>query len=493
MTDSLKIHDRDEIIAHVQRDYLRRVPDADVGPGTQPYLEACLIADALLPVYNAARITHDNNLLAKSTLDRLKEIGADEGIEYPEASGSSGYVTVTASSGGGTILAGAVLRDTTGRLAFKCRQTKLYVDGEEVPIASVSAGPETNLRVGTVLQWDSPPPGIGPLATVASQAGRGLEGGRNAASAAEYADIIRARRSTPEAMGNDAEIQSFVEQIGGLGIEKCFTYPAIKGAGTTFVTVTLRPATAAGSRLPTASVLAVVEADVKAKFRADDGILVGNLIGQNFALVLKIRWSSSAPGWADASPWPPTLTNDVKVTNAVTSTPTSFRLTTSDVGVTAPQVGQTIGFFNKTTASFVRKRILTVSVVVAGQTWDITCDTSNNASDTTYAPFDNQVVSPWSDSLDTTVSPVVAYAQKLGPGEQVATLLDPGERQRRSPASPAEWPSQVTNRVLEGLFKVTSILDVEVKSPTIPYDTTVGSPGVFANLLQLNDFAILQK
>jgi len=493
MTDELKVFTREEVIAHWQRDTLRRVPDADVGPGTQPYLEGSLVADALMPLYNGLRVTHNNLILDTSSLDRLKQIGEEEGIQYPDASGSSGYVTVTASSGGGTILEGAVLRDITGRLAFRCQQTKLYLDGEEVPIVSVSTGTETNLRPGAVLQWDSPPPGIGPYATVASQNGRGLEGGRAAASAAEYADVIRARRSTPEAMGNDPEYQAFVERIGGLGIEKCFTYPAIKGAGTTFVTVTLRPATPGGTRLPTASVLARVEADLKAAFPADDGILVGHLIGQNFAVVLKVRWSQSAPGWVDATPWPPTLTNDVTVTNAVLPTASAFRLTTIDVGVPAPQVGQTIGLFNKTTGQFARKRILSVSVVVAGQTWDVTCDTANNASDTTYVPFNGQRVSPWSDSLDTTVAPILEYTQKLGPGEQVATLLDPGARQRRSPASPASWPNQVSNRILDRLFDVSTILDVELKAPGVPYSTTVGSPGVFANLLQLNDLAILQQ
>ena len=58
MTDELKVFTREEVIAHWQRDTLRRVPDADVGPGTQPYLEGSLVADALMPLYNGLRVTH---------------------------------------------------------------------------------------------------------------------------------------------------------------------------------------------------------------------------------------------------------------------------------------------------------------------------------------------------------------------------------------------------------------------------------------------------
>ena len=140
--------------------------------------------------------------------------------------------------------------------------------------------------------------------------------------------------------------------------------------------------------------------------------------------------------------------------------------------------------------------------------WDITVDTTNSVSDTSYTPVAGQYVSPWSDSLDTLVPPVEAYMSVLGPGEQFASFADPGARQRRNPPSPASYPNVLSLRLLAGpttapfvavgavppapaptLTTTPSLLDVGVQEPTLPYATTVGAPGVTVYLQVLADLA----
>jgi len=112
-------------------------------------------------------------------------------------------------------------------------------------------------------------------------------------------------------------------------------------------------------------------------------------------------------------------------------------------------------------------------------------------SDTDFIPTIGDLVSPWSDSLDAMAEPIIVAFGKLGPGEQVSTFPDPGYRQRRAPSSPAEWPSVLTNKtLLDDLFNIPQVQDASIVLPSsIPYATTVGTPGISVNLLKLGGLA----
>ena len=96
---------------------------------------------------------------------------------------------------------------------------------------------------------------------------------------------------------------------------------------------------------------------------------------------------------------------------------------------------------------------------------------------------------PWSASLPLLAEPMLAYFATLGPGEQTADLYDPGLRQRRSPPSPAKWPSQIGSRAEVGVLDVPAVFTAEIVEPTLPHATPVGTPGVLSYLLELGDFA----
>ncbi len=473
------------------RDYSIRQPAADVGPGTQPHLDASTHADQMMVLYNDATVIGTQTNVRGTFGPALDKLGAEEGTPRAAASGGSGFASVSASVGGGAILTGDALEHEPTGLRFKAVSGGTFTDGAAVSIIGIDTGPATNLAAGTVLKWvNGGRPGIGPNVTILAQSdGSGLSDGADAQSDEQYQDAIIEARTNPPAAGNDAAYQAAVKKTPGLAVEECFPYPAIKGPGTTAIAFTLRAATAGGSRIPNTTQLALVEANLVASFPADDGIFVCAILPQLVPVAFEISWAKGAQGWADFAPWPPYIPGDtVNVDGAVTPTATSCRLTTG-TATTTPQVGQTIGFFNTAGGTFVRKRILTVVVVVATKSWTLTFDPANNASDTSYTPVADQMASPWSESLPLIVAPIQSYFKGLGPGEQVSTFFDAGLRQRRSPSSLTAFSSTITNRLVRPVQDIPAVGDAVLLVPAIPFETTVGTPAVSSNLIELGDAA----
>lgn len=489
-TGTFDLPTRDVLTARYLRNYRVRNSAADVGKDTLPYADALSHTDSVIPIYaNAQAVYQAPNLVGASTA-RLDEIGEAEGVVRPAKGSAGGYVTLEASTGGATIYANDELYYRPTQVRYKVVATKLYADEEELGIVSIDTGPPTNLAAGSELTWSSPRPGCKPTCVVTEQAdGSGLSGGREAASDEEYAALIVDNRTNPASAGNDAAYTKAVESTPALQVEKCFTYPCIRGPGTTGIAFTMKPATAGASRLPNATQIAQVAANLEATFPADDGIFAVTLLAQDVDVALQVTWTRRAVGYVDAVPWPEYETTPVAVDGAVTPTPTTFRVTTS-VSTTNPQVGQTIGIWNAATGKFSRKQILSIVTVIDHFSWTLTCDTTNGASDASYTPVAGQNASPWSDSLNLIAAKVIAYFSGLGPGEQVASFSDPGSRMRRQPENPGAWPSQIRNRIVDNIFDVAGVADASLLSPAVPLSSTVGSPGATAYLLSLADLAI---
>jgi uncharacterized phage protein gp47/JayE len=490
INSQLVVYTRDQERDRYTRSYKIRQPAADVSDGTQPFLDASVHADTGQVLYNDASTVADATNISDARGARLDLWGVALGRARAPASGSRGFVVVTTASGGGLIQQGDEIKEPNSGLRLKCSATAVYTNGQEVPVESIDTGTQTNFAAGTVLQWTAPRPGIGPNAVVFAESdGSGLSGGHPEESDDEYAAALIELRANPPASGNDAEYQHTVENIPGLAVEKCWTYPAINGPGTAAFVFTMRTSAVGDSRVPNAAQIATALAALTAKEPGDDGIFGATLTESPVAVVYKIDWNDSASDWTDTTTWPPyDASSPVHVTNAVTPTATTFRLTSTS-SLATPVVGNTIAFYNAKGKTFVRKRIGAVTVVSANHTWDITCSTSNAVSDTSYVPVNLQIASPWSDSLPTIVMPTLTYFSKLGPGEQVSPLPDPGLRQRRQPEAPAQWPSALTNRIVEGLFNTNSVLDAQLALPVVPHDAPTGTPGVLSYLLSVGDVA----
>lgn len=480
---------RDQLAAAYRRDYKFRVPDARVDEGTQPHTESVLISDLGMTILSVADKIRDRQDLRRRRGADLDEVGELEGVARPPAAGGSGFVRVNASAGGGTIQAGDILTTKDGNLRFQCRVTGLYNASTPVPIIGITTGPATNLKPGTILRWVSPRQGIGMEATVLEQGtGNGLTGGRDEATDDEYIDLIIERRANRAIQWNDAAYHKAVEETPGLAVQKAFSWPAIDGPGHIAVGFTLNPDGVGGSRVPSGAQRSQVASRLELLFPGDDGVFVVEFVDQFVEVALQVAWRSTARGWTDIAPWPTYVPgNMVRVLGTPTPTATTFRVTG---GLSlAPKVGQTLALYDRVAGRFRPKRILTATLA-APNTWDIVCDTTNDASDTSYTPVAQQKVSPWSDSLQSLVDPVDLYFRGLGPGEMYASFSTPGRRRRRQPQSPEEWPSIITNQLINPVQDLATVAYADLLLPATPYATPVGTPGVSAYLFRLGDFAV---
>lgn len=485
---------RDDIREQYLRDVRIRTPGAVTIEGTKDYADASVFADQAAAIYFDAKNIGDFVAATNKSGAALDEELLNAGTQRLPAVGGTGSVTITASVGGGTIFAGDEIKDLKTGFRYQCVATALYLTGANVPITGIDTGPTTNLPAGRSLQWTFPRPGIAPNAIIVQQAdGSGLSGGRNQETDTEANNRLRARRANPPASGNDADYQAVAQLTPTLSIQQVFTYSCIFGPGSVAITFTIRPGSPGANRIPNPTEIALVRAWLRGKFPADDGIYMSTIVAEPVTLIFQITWAPGAINWADASPWPPYIAGDlINIDNAVAITATSFRLTTATT-TTTPQVGQSIAFFDQPNGIFRRKRILTVVVVVADKSWDITVDTTNSVSDISYTPLNDQAPGPWSDSLAGLISSIASYFDTNGPGEQVDPIPDPSLRQARSPRSPSTYASIITNRIISPLFALPTVEDIVLSSPAVPHVTAVGIPGVGVYMHSLGSIVIFPQ
>jgi hypothetical protein len=522
----LLVLSRDQWVSKFKRDSLVRynqnapagAPPLDTRPGTEVDYDANVFSDGAVALTSNAVIISNGVSRATATGQALDDWAKRLGTVRLSPVGSAGAVALQAGTNGATLYAGDLLQYTPTSVFYQVTATGLYANGQQVPVSATSTGPLTNLAAGSALTWQVNRPGVSSSnATVIQQAdGSGLSGG----AGLETDDQLRIRldyiAANPPASGNDAQVQSIIFVTPGLSVQQPFSFPAIKGPGTTGVTFTLRPSQPGANRIPTTTQLSQMLAYLVGQMPADQGYFALQLVASPVTVVLKVLWAQGAPSWADSTQWPPYFASPnlvVASTNAGGQlTPTAFRLSSASLSApTAPQVGQSVGFIDLTNGVFRRKKILTVTTISATQ-YDIVVDTTNGISDTSYTPGSGQACCPWSDSLGSLIPALIAYFDTLGPGEQVATFFDPGLRQRRNPLNPQLWPSTITNRLLGGgvtptpplgsqqnqppvptLFSTTTQQDVQLIEPAVPYATPVGTLGVSSNLSTFGGLAVFPE
>lgn len=475
-----------------RRNYSIRNPGAPTNEGTQVWVDASVMADATAPIY-ANCITIANGCSRQTRTGALLDDDAQAlGTERQPAIGASGSVEVTTSVTGAHIEEGDEI--VIAGYRFECAETGDYADGDDVPITGIDVGPGTNQPAGTIGTWSAPRPGLASNATVvAQQNGQGLTGGADVESDSQLRDRLDAIAANPPASGNDAQYQALLGMTPNVAVGQAFTYPDINGPGSIAITFTLRPSQPGATRIPNNTQLALAYSWLTYQFPAADGIYMMYVAGSPVNVNLKVTWSQASSGWVDQQPWPPYVSGtQVQIDGTQPITPTSFSLTGFGT-VLAPAVGQSLAFFDLPNLTWRLKKILTVAI--SGSDYVITVDTSDGASDTSYTPYSGQIVCPWSDSLQDLVLPLVSYFDTLGPGElfSSAQFLDPGLRMKRSPPNPQVWPSTLSNRVTTNLFSIPSVQDVIVQDPAIPYACPVGSPGVWAWLLTLQNIAVFPE
>lgn len=488
MAEKIAIPTRDELVRKYERDYLLRNPDAKVGEGTLPGIDARVFVDQLLPIYAEANAIGGTQNLENLSGSDLEDEAEDLGLprRLPPA-GASGSVTITASAGGAVIVAGQKGRSRETGKTYRCTLTRLYQNGDSVPVAGIDTGPETNLRAGSLFEWSAPPFGLSNVAVVVEQSdGSGLTGGRLEETDPEIRDRIRAERAMPAAAGNSADYRRAALATPNLGIQAAFTYAAVLGPGTIGLAFTMRPSASGASRRPNAAQISAVRANVIGQMPKDDSVFVYSLLPDTVDMDLRVRWRRSAVGWTNAAPWPKySQSAPVEVVASPAPTATTFRLRSANPATSPPAPGQVIAFYNTATRSFVRKALRSITATVGSSvTWDVVADDANTASDTSFVPAAGDRPMPWSDSLPSLLEPLLAEFDKLGPGDHV-TFDSGGLRRRREPTGYEAYPYELSGRALSPLYELPSVDDVQVASPSLPHSPPVGTPSVSAYIIEL--------
>lgn len=482
------VKSREQIRNEYLVDVKFRQPDADVSKNSLWWVKASTVADALMPLYFDAKKTASVVDIDNAVGAELDIAGEADGLPRLDETTAQGYVEATASVGGGTVIQGQRLRHLQTRALYQVLVTQSVSDGGLFAIASLATGAEVNLQAGAVLEFESPPVGLGALVTVTST---GIVGGGPEESDGSYLARIKDARANPAAAANWAHYAKTVESVGTVNVEKAFVTPAIAGPGTVGIVFTTKPDAPGGSRLPNGAQIATVEASTVdgEGMPVDDGALFGSLADHDVAVVLRMEWAPGAPGWVDTSPWPPSASPAVRVGNSMAISATAFEVEASGA-IDAPTAGKTIALWDNVAKKLVAKRITAV-VVNFGNSWFIETDSSAPTSDAVFVPTYLQRVSPWADSGNDIAPLIIDYMDKQGPGEQIISLPDPNGRQRRHPISP--WPHVITGRALDEVFDLSSVSDVEVLEPALPFPTTVGTAGVLSYLHRLTDFALFSE
>lgn len=488
---------RDEIRDASIAAMLGRTPELDGSPDGSLWVETCAYADiAVMHSAVAERCARDMVRDTAST-ESLDALGVELDCPRLDESKSTGFTKVRSRSSGGMILAGAEIRDIARQLKFTVLVTGVYQDEDPVPIQSLLAGTTTNLAAGTELRWTTTPVGFSDTATVYENAdGSGMSGGSAVETNEEYNLRISDRIANPPQAGNCAEIVKFVEKIRGIGIAKAYCYPAVRGPGSYCVVFTMRPAYPGASRIPNAAQIAIVEALVKDAFPGDDSIFVAEGQDDLVRISYELTWAPNVTGWANIAPWPSFTTNPVLVDDTIAISASAFRVHSVDAMPSPPTVGKSIGLYNSVTRVHVRKTIATVTEILANQTYNLTFDMlTAGASDLSFVPADGAIVSPWSDSLPALAAPTLAYVDRQGPGEQVATFGDEGLRQRRFPSpAPDRWPSRIESRLTDGIHALGLVSNVDPVEPAVlPDDTAIGTPGTIFRLHRVSDIGVFAE
>lgn len=485
---TLTVKKRDQIRDDFTRDHLVRMPDAEIGVNTDPFIVASNVADALAPIYATSLRLADATSFLTARGALLTQHASELGRPRKDATGGIGYVIIEASSGGGLINAGTELRYKPLGTRFRVITTDTYADGDLCAVQGIDTGPQTNVAADSTLTWVSPPAGIlGTCLVFENTDGSGISGGAPEESDSELIEALKELHAEPAASGNDADVIQFIQKLQGIAVQKGFCFPCVLGPGEYAIAFTMRPDVPGASRLPNAAHIAFVEAAVKAAFPGDDGIHFPTMLEHAVKPCIKVRWRTDVSSWVDTMPWPPYASSKVVVSGAATPTVSTVRVSNA---TTAPTVGKNIAFYDTVSRTFKAKRILTVTSL-GGNAYDLVFDMTGNASDPSFVPASAAIVSPLATDMDSLVESVLVYVDRQGPGEMYASFADAGRRQRRVPEpTPDDWPSSISNSILDDVFDL--VADATLMEPTTPYATTVGTPGTLVYLHRVVDIGLFQ-
>lgn len=485
----LTVYNTDELRDLYLRDFKLRQPDALVSRGTAPYVDAMTVSGITPALFKNAQIAADRALISKTFGSDLDTLANDRKKPRLQGSASVGSIIVNTSITGATIPIGSTLKHKgTGEQFKTTSSTAVYFTGNTLGVISVGIGRQT--VVSGILIFDAPPAGVSAEAIIIDA----TVGGSDIEKDVDLQTRLIFLNGNPPADGNAGSYLDLIYSAEhGVPVNQAFVYPAIVGSGSIGVSFTVE-----GSgilRIPTAPQLSIVETYIKDRVPFDDCIFMLAISGitgvPTCEPVIGIKFQPGETGFLDPDPFPkyniPVGVIDWRINNTPTPTALTFSIKSSNGSYSGSGIraGQTIALWNPIARRFVAKRILSFSGVGP---YTIIVDPSHGASDISYVPGVDDLVSPWSTKLNELAQPIVAYYDNLSPGENTTDLPDPGYRMRRFPQNSVTYPYGVTSHLIDSI----SARD-DIQNSLVLYGLSdaplAGTPGVDLFMFILMDIA----
>lgn len=506
----------DDVLGWVTRDLRATIAGAKTVEGSDYWATAVMISNVVLPMYANGAYLAKQGLPDTADTIGLTRWGNILGVAKLGDQRSSGSITVTSTVATTIGDATTLYNPITGARYQSIGATIIGASlSGTMFVRAIDPGAAADAVAGVTLTFESVPPSVNGNATVLS-----ISGGGSAWDNTRWATEILKRLKMKAAAGNIAHVTALATAVSG--VEACFVYPALRGAGTLDLVVTT--AASSGSRVAGTDILNRVLGALQNGVKPAGGdfipgipedvfanTTVSPVVAQSTDVLIQFTASLANPFAA----WPPKgagfqVPTDATTWYLVASGSGNTVTVTKPTGgtVTAPLATQLIGLYFPD-VGYCKTTI--TSVVDNGASWTLTISgwlSSANAAPA-GSPVVGAVIVPWSvelpliagaptSSTTKAVSGALGdYFAGLGPGEMTPLTADDTTRRLRWPRASdtnpitgeAEWPVGVTARLTSLIARRTDAVDLAVNAlnaahaidatktnPSIPNASYLGTP-----------------
>lgn len=476
--------------------------DAEIQRATRPksrwYVAAQAIDDYDQGEQRRALYLNDQIRLERASSSWLTDFhGRLEGETYLPATGSSGFVTVTAPPG--TIVRGSTtLGDPFAYTARDPANNVYQVFTSEtvggaglvpVTMVAVSTGAATNLTVPTTLTWVSRDPSMPATSPIVDA----FSGGTDRETDADFASRLAGLKRFRPGAGNDSNMRAWARAASN-AIADAYIYPTALYAGTTLVALTQKRSGLPGptARLPSPATLAQAIA-----YLTPPGspvvpgrafVLVTSCVAQPVDAVVQLDLQrGSASGWVDSRPWPSFNATTPQVTARTSNT--DFQITCPNdatlpgaaalatlTGTNAPRMM----LWNADATGFASLAVVSVQDLGSHVYRVLLSGPPALPNGTLFDVAVGQWISPDAARRAVVAQSVSDYFDELGPGELFDITTDVrGGRCQRFPAdeSPSRAGATLATRIIEALGGSTAdgaLANISATTPAYPSLVTNG-------------------
>lgn len=207
-----------------------------IAPGSEIYLRYSSIANLQAVMYNLMFQNTDSAMVDAATGSDLDRLALQYGLVRKGATPAEGFISLI-SAAPQTLTTTMTLSGNNG-LLYQIATNGVYqpegnANAGYVPVVSVDVGSNTNLSVGSILNWVSLPPNTQSTAPVTVA----LTGGTDQEDDATLRARLISTLQNPAGAGNASQLIRIASSVDSL-VQSAFIYSNYNGAGTQLIALT---------------------------------------------------------------------------------------------------------------------------------------------------------------------------------------------------------------------------------------------------------------